>query len=246
MTIGWEEHRAGWPMPPAPFKLEPSKTALMVVDVQRHAADPSVGVSVLLKDKFPEMAAYYIDRLENTTIPSIKKLLTFFRENDLRVLYFCVGPWFEDRSDLTKRQRRREVEVGNATGYQILFHHGDPVHEIIPELTPQDGELLIHKNSVSAFTSTGLDLLLRNLGMEYLVFTGLATQACVETTARDATDRGYNSIMVDDACITFTQAAHDASLLCFAATYGRVDQTDAVIAELQEALVAEKAPALTD
>jgi nicotinamidase-related amidase len=219
-------------MAPVPFELEPDKTALMVVDVQRHAADPTVGVSLLLKDRYPEIADYYLNRLEQTTLPAIHRLLGFFRENDLRVFFFAIGPWFEDRSDLTKRQRQREVDIGSATGHQILFPYGHPVYELLPELERGEDELLFHKNSVSAFTSTGLDRVLRNLGIEYLIFTGLATQACVETTARDAVDRGYNSVLVDDACITFTQAAHDATLLNFSISYGRVDDTDSVIAEL--------------
>jgi nicotinamidase-related amidase len=95
---------------------------------------------------------------------------------------------------------------------------------------------VLHKTTMSAFLSTGLELMLRNLGIEQLVFTGLATQACVETTARDAADLGFNCVMVDDACITFTQAAHDATLLNFAATFGRVDVAAAVIKELTAAL----------
>jgi nicotinamidase-related amidase len=106
------------------------------------------------------------------------------------------------------------------------------VHEIIRELAPQEGELLLHKTTSSAFHSTGLHLLLRNLGIEYLVFTGFATQACVETTARDAADLGFFCVLLDDGCITFTQAVHEATLLNFAATFGRVDDSDTVIAEL--------------
>src|SRR6201999_961274 len=118
------------------------------------------------------------------------------------------------------------VIVSGETGYQTTFHHGDPIHEVIPELAPREGELLIHKTTMSAFQSTGIDLLLRNRGIENVIFTRLATQACVETTARDAVDRGFNGVMVDDACITFTQAAHDATMLNFAATFGRVAQAD--------------------
>ena len=236
MVAPWREHLAGWPLPPAPFRLDPAKTALVVVDVQRHAADPSVAVSTMLKERHPGIATYYLDRLENTTLPAIRSLLGFFREHDLRVLFLCVGPWFEDRADFSPRMRRREEGVDAATGHRILFHHGDPIHEVVPELTPREGELLLHKTTMSAFQSTGIDLLLRHVGVEYLVFTGLATQACVETTARDAADRGFNCVLVDDACITFTQAAHDATLLNFAATFGRVDLAEAVIEELATAL----------
>ena len=197
---------------------------------------PLPGVSIFLKERYPEIAAYYLDRLERTTLPAIRSLLGFFREHDLRVLFLCVGPWFEDRADFSPRMRRREEGVDAATGHRILFHHGDPIHEVIPELAPREGELLLHKTTMSAFQSTGIDLLLRLLGIEYLVFAGLATQACVETTARDAADRGFNCVLVDDACITFTQAAHDATLLNFAATFGRVDVAEAVVEELATAL----------
>ena len=236
MAAPWREHLTGWPLPPAPFRLDPAKTALVVVDVQRHAADPSVAVSTMLKERHPGIAEYYLDRLQNTTLPAIRSLLGFFREHDLRVLFLCVGPWYEDGRDLSPRRRRRDVVVGEATGHKTTFDHGDPIHEVIPELAPREGELLLHKTTMSAFQSTGIDLLLRHVGVEYLVFTGLATQACVETTARDAADRGFNCVLVDDACITFTQAAHDATLLNFAATFGRVDVAEAVIEELATAL----------
>jgi nicotinamidase-related amidase len=237
MTAPWREHLDGWPLPPVSFQLDPEKTMLVVVDVQRHAADPTVAVSTLLKERYPEIAAYYLDRLENTTLPAIHSLLDYFREHKLRVMFLCVGPWFEDRSDFSPRMRQREQGVNAETGQRILFHHGDPIHDILPELAPRDGELVLHKTTMSAFLSTGLELMLRNLGIEQLVFTGLATQACVETTARDAADLGFNCVMVDDACITFTQAAHDATLLNFAATFGRVDVAAAVIRELTAALL---------
>jgi len=236
MAAPWREHLEGWPLPPAPFRLDPAKTALIVVDVQRHAADSSVAVSVFLKEHYPAIAEYYLDRLRNTTIPAILRLLGFFREHDLRVLFLCVGPWYKDRADLSPRMRRREEGVNQATGHQILFHHDDPIHEVVPELAPREGEPLLHKTTMSAFNSTGIDLLLRHLGIEYLVFSGLATQACVETTARDAADRGFNCVLVDDACISFTQAAHDATLLNFAATFGRVDESETMMAELAAAL----------
>lgn len=236
MATSWRENLAGWPLPPPPFRLEPSKTALVIVDVQRHAADPDVAVCAMLKDRYPAIAEYYIDRLQGTTIPAIQRLLDFFRANELRVLYLCVGPWFEDGSDLTPRRRQRDLLTDEATGHKTTFHHGHPIHEIIPALAPRPNELLLHKTTPSAFQSTGMDLLLRNLRIEYLVFTGLATQACVENTARDAVDLGYSSVLVDDACITFTQATHDATLINFSATFGRVDQADAVIGELGAAL----------
>jgi nicotinamidase-related amidase len=190
----------------------------------------------MLNERYPEIADYYLNRLERTTLPAIRSLLGFFREHDLRVLFLCVGPWLEDGRDLSPRRRRRDVAVGEATGHKTTFHHGDPIHEVIPELAPREGELLLHKTTQSAFQSTGIDLLLRHLGIEYLVFAGLATQACVETTARDAADRGFNCVLVDDACITFTQAAHDATLLNFAATFGRVDVSEAVTEQLATGL----------
>ena len=96
------------------------------------------------------------------------------------------------------------------------------------------GGLVIDKNASSPFNGTGIDQLLRNLGIETLVMTGMATDMCVETTARDAADRGYNVIVVEDAVATFFPQHHHAALSALARVYTQVWRTDRVLDTLQE------------
>ncbi len=94
----------------------------------------------------------------------------------------------------------------------------------------------MNKTSSGAFNSTSIERTLLNIGIDGLVITGVVTHACVETTARDAADRGFKCILVDDACATFSQDVHDATMKAFAIHYGRVATTDEVLAYIQRRL----------
>jgi nicotinamidase-related amidase len=102
----------------------------------------------------------------------------------------------------------------------------------MPEVAPRPGELVFNKRTTSAFVTTGIDSLLRVFGISNIICTGLTTEACVESTARNAVDLGYGALMVEDACQTFEKAAHDWSLRNFARNFGRVADTKTVIHEL--------------
>ena len=91
---------------------------------------------------------------------------------------------------------------------------------------------MLDKNTSSAFNSTGLEWLLRNMAVETLVFAGMATDMCVETTARDAADRGFNVIIVEDATATFFEHHHRAALSGFARVFGQVWDTERVLTAL--------------
>jgi len=109
---------------------------------------------------------------------------------------------------------------------------GAPEHEILDELRPLPHELVINKTTAGAFNSTGIDRILRTLEVEQLVITGVSTNSCVETTARDAADRGYECVLVDDACGAARVELHDATLVSFRRLFGRVIPADEVISEL--------------
>ena len=103
---------------------------------------------------------------------------------------------------------------------------------MIESLAPAAGELVIDKNTSSALNSTGIEGLLRNMEVETVVLVGMATDMCVETTARDAADRGLNVIVVEDATATFFEHHHRAALSGFARVFGQVWDTEAVLAAL--------------
>lgn len=214
----------------ADFKVDPRSTALLVIDMQKYGCREDIGMGKFWLEKNPTMAKYWFSRLHSMVVPNIQHLLDFFRENKLRVIHIRVGPLLPDASDMIARRRARDENGKRLMGIDRLFHLGTPEYEIIDELKPLDGELIIDKNSAGAFNSSNIDQLMRNLGIQSLVITGVATNACVETTARDAADRGYKCILVDDACATIQgQEAHDMTMRNFALLFGKVMPTPAVI-----------------
>lgn len=219
------------------FALVPAHTALLLIDMQYLDVHPDYGLGKLLCERYPESAAYFLSRVERSVVPNQRRLLGCFRAAGLRVIHLTVGAHLPDNSDWVPLRRQADERVERETGQKpVCYPLGSFEHGIIPEVAPQAGELVLNKVSRSAFTSTGLDQILRNIGLDTLIVTGVFTNSCIEMTARDAADRGYKCVIVDDACATFTQDMHDAVLRTFSFLYGKVQRTDDVVAELETAL----------
>lgn len=218
-----------------PFALDPARTALVVVDMQYASGSRDHGLGRALKERGQEgLGAWRFDRIESVVIPTIQRLLTFFREHGLRVCYLTVGSELPDYSDLLPHMRAFAESAGNTRGRRE--------HEILDALAPQPGEAVVNKTTMSAFHSSGFERLLRSWGVEQLVFTGISTNSCVEGTARDAADRGYRCLIVEDGCGAASQALHDATCQNFQRLLGRVAASDVVMAELA-ARLRDSAPA---
>ncbi|MDD5702391.1 MAG: cysteine hydrolase [Dehalococcoidales bacterium] len=212
------------------FDVNPHSTALVIIDMQKNGICADFGLGRMWLENIPDQAEYWFSRLRTLVVPNIQKLLMYFRARQYRVIFIRVGPYLPDGSDMIERRRLREETAKRMMGLDRLFKLGSPELEIIDELKPVAGELVIDKNSASAFNSSNIDQLLHNLGIDSLVLTGVATNACVETTARDAADRGYKCILVDDACATFHgQDVHDMTMRNFSALFGKVMKTEGVI-----------------
>ncbi|MFC2012716.1 cysteine hydrolase family protein [Chloroflexota bacterium] len=208
------------------FQLNRQKTALMVIDMQYAGAHPDYGLGIELKEKYPEMHSYYYGRLAQIVVPNHIKLLGFFRKNGLRIVYLTIGSRLADLSDLTPLRRQRSTSGGKCWV-------GSSEYNILEAIKPQEDELVMLKTAGNAFSSSSIDQALRNMGIECLVVTGTWTFACVLTTACDAADRGYKTIIVEDAVAGIDQEHHDAALRIFASIYGRVASTDEVCTELE-------------
>jgi nicotinamidase-related amidase len=220
---------ADWHMPWPAFTVDWRSTALVVVDMQNYGCNPAVGVARMLREKYQAIADTYVDRLVRTVIPNAQRLLTTFRRHAAPVLFTRHGPLLPDGRDMIERRRHRDASSMRATNTPVVWHRGTFEHEVIAELTPLAGELVVDKNTSSAFNSTGIEWLLRNLGVQTIVAIGVATDMCVETTARDAADRGINSIIVEDASATFFERHHCAALSGFARVFGQVWSTKQVL-----------------
>jgi nicotinamidase-related amidase len=212
-----------------PFALDPTRVALVVVDMQYASGSRDHGLGRLLRARGQEAAgASRFDRIERVVVPTIQRLLAFFRDHGLRVVYLAVGSALPDYSDLLPHMRPLAEAIGNRAGQRE--------HEVLDALAPRPGEPVIHKTTMSAFHSSGFEGVLRAWGVEQLCFTGISTNSCVEGTARDAADRGYRCLIVEDGCGAASQRLHEAACENFARLLGRVAPAATVMVELAGAL----------
>lgn len=212
-----------------PWALDPARVALVVVDMQYASASRREGLGRLLKDRDQEgSGAYRFERIESVVVPTIQRLLAFFREHRLRVVYLTVGSEVPDFSDLLPHMRPFAESIGNTAGRRE--------HAILDDLAPAVGEPVLNKTTMSAFHSSGFERLMRAWGVDELCFTGVSTNSCVEGTARDAADRGFRALLVEDGCGAASARLHEASCENFARLLGRVARSDEVRAELAVAL----------
>ena len=210
------------------FVLDPRTVALVVVDMQYASGSRDHGLGRSLKARGQEaLGAYRFDRIERTVVPTIRRLLAFFRARGLRLVYLTVGSELPDYSDLLPHMRAFAESAGNT--------RGNHEHEILDALAPRPGEAVLNKTTMSAFHSSGFERLVRAWGVEQLVFTGISTNSYVEGTARDAVDRGFRGLLVDDGCGAASQSLHDATCANFARLLGRVASSAQVLTELEGA-----------
>ena len=227
-----------WPFPWPSFSVYWTKAALIVIDYQNYSSNPNCGLAQLLLEKHPEVAAYYVPRITEVTIPNTRRLLNAFRSARKEVIFTRHGALLPDGRDMILRRRKRDQDSLAGTGRPNMWAKGSYEHEIVDELRPLPHELVIDKNSSSPFNSTGIDQVLHNMGIETLCVAGMATAQCVETTSRDAGDRGYNVIVVEDAVATFFPEHHRASLSALARVFAQVWDTDQVLSVLEAGVAA--------
>jgi len=216
-----------WPPLVPPFEPVDRSTALLLVDLQVFDCRRDRGWGPVLAARYPEIYRYYYDRLDAVAIPGLSALLAAWRRHGLPVIHLTVGPNLPDGSDMLGDRSR-----ATGSGVPAIPPHGTPDHAPIAELAPFDGELRLNKTTRSAFTSTGIDAQLRQLGIRQLVVGGVLTNSCVESTARDATDRGYRVTLLADGTASFDRATHEGSLAGFARIFGGVATCDAIATRL--------------
>lgn len=231
--FSWREELGRNPVWAPEFTLDPERTALVIVDLQNITTNPGGSGLKYLSTYYPEAAEGYLARLQSFLLPNVKRLLAHFREQSLRIIYVTVGSQVPDGTDFEPLRRSSEKRIHHKTGMRtVLTDRSRDDFAIMAELAPRPEDLVINKVSRSAFTTTGIDQILRNMGMKGLVFTGVATNACVGLTACDAGDRGYKTVIVEDAVASSNTLLHEAALLNFASLYGQVWTTDQVFSAL--------------
>lgn len=214
------------------FSLVPEKSALVVVDMQYASIHGDYGFQKLYRQLGMESETTYSqERLWNLIVPNIQRLLDAFRRKEIQVIYLTVGSEREDYSDFCSRRLAR-INFWKERGIEIPYARvGDPGHAILKELEPVPGELVVNKTTASAFNSSTFSKVLKERGLSNLVFCGVGTNYCVEMTFRDASDRGYLCVLVEDACGTSTPEMHQRAVDTMS-FYGRVESTESILKEL--------------
>jgi nicotinamidase-related amidase len=164
-----------------------------------------------LAEPKPEFFAAATQRV----IPNIRRLLDSFRRARLEIIYTVI-------ENLTQDGRDRSLDY-KLSGFNIAKGSRDA--RVIDDIAPQADEIVLSKTSSSAFNSTNLDYLLRNIGIEDVFVAGFLTDQCIDHVIRDGADRGYFMTCVSDACAAETEARHETALQGFKG-YCRTVSTD--------------------
>src|SRR6202789_470566 len=197
---------------PYAFELKPEECGLLIIDMQRDFLEPG---------GFGEMLGNDVSQLRRTIEPN-RRLLAFWRDSGLQVMHTREGhrPNLADLPPAKKIRGKGKATIGDTGPMGRILVRGEPGHDIIPELYPQAGEPVIDKPGKGAFYATDLHAILQHRGIKQLVVTGVTTEVCVNTTVREANDRGYDCLVVSDCCGSYFPEFHEMGLRMIAAQGG--------------------------
>jgi nicotinamidase-related amidase len=216
------------PAEPYSFDFAPACCALIIIDMQRDFLEPG---------GFGESLGNDVGQLRRT-ITATRHLLEAARAAGLMVVHTREGHR-PDLADLPPAKLRRgnpTLKIGDPAAMGRLLVRGEPGHDIIPELYPIAGEPVIDKPGKGAFFATDLDAILKNRGIAQLIVCGVTTEVCVNTTVREANDRGFDCLVLEDCVGSYFPEFQEMGLKMIKAQggiFGWVGRSEAVIAALR-------------
>lgn len=214
---------------PGAFTFDPAHCALLIIDMQRDFLEPGGFGAALGND---------VTQLHRAIAPCAA-LLAASRAAGLLVIHTREGHR-PDLSDCPPAKLTRSppgMRIGDDGPMGRILVRGEAGHDIIPELAPAPGEVVLDKPGKGAFWATDLENILRNRGIEALLVAGVTTEVCVSTTVREANDRGFRCAVISDACASYFPEFHAAALAMIHAQggiFGWVAPAAAAITALQE------------
>jgi nicotinamidase-related amidase len=213
---------------PEAIWIDPKRTAVVVIDMQRDFLEPG---------GFGESLGNDVSLLARA-VPPIKALLEATRARGMLIVHTREGHK-PDLSDAPKAKVERgapSLRIGAPGPMGRILIRGEPGHDIIPELYPRPGEIVIDKPGKGAFYATELQSVLVDHGIESLIVCGVTTEVCVHTTVREANDRGYRCIVPGDCCASYFPEFHEMGLRMIKAQggiFGWVSDSSRVLSALR-------------
>jgi nicotinamidase-related amidase len=216
----------------APVKFDPATSALVIVDVQRYFARAEYAFAQTVEKLVPGSTEGYFKRVQSHVLPNIKRLQKAFRSQHRPLIFLAAGCHLSDGSDAPEWLRDFDELALQLIGRRVCAQISDPSWQIDDSVAPLPGEIVVLKTSSGALSSTKLDQMFHNLGINSLVVCGLTTAVCVTQTAREFADRGFRVVVAKDACTELSEEMHDAALFTFGYVFGRVRATQEIEALL--------------
>jgi nicotinamidase-related amidase len=212
---------------PYSFDLDPQRAALLIIDMQRDFLEPG---------GFGEMLGNDVSQLRRTIEPN-RRLLSAWRAAGLLAIHTREGhrPDLTDLPPAKKRRGNGPTTIGDLGPMGRILVRGEAGHEIIKELSPAANEPIIDKPGKGAFFATDLHEILRHRGIAQLAITGVTTEVCVNTTVREANDRGYDCLVLEDCVGSYFPEFQDMGLKMIKAQggiFGWVGQSRALMAAI--------------
>ena len=205
---------------PYDYAFPPGGLALLIIDMQRDFIEPG-GFGAALGNDITRLAP---------AVSGVARLLGAFRERGLPVVHTkeCHLPDLSDCPPAKLSRGRPGLRIGDAGPMGRILIAGEPGNDFVETLRPREGETVIAKPGKGAFFATPLERTLRALGVSHLLVTGVTTEVCVQTTMREANDRGFECLLVEDATESYFPEFKRATLEMVRAQGGIVGWTATV------------------
>ncbi len=176
---------------PFPYVFDPRSAALIVIDMQRDFIEPG---------GFGETLGNDVSLLQ-AIVPTTRRLLDLCRTAGMTVIHTREAhrPDLSDCPPAKRARGKPKLRIGDAGAMGRILVAGEPGNDIVAALAPLPGEIVIDKPGKGAFYATALGEILRHRAITHLLFAGVTTEVCVQTTMREANDRGYDCLLIEDA-----------------------------------------------